>query len=142
MKYPRSAFDRTCGLLYFARMTDKIRLHAAGELGPDYHQNLGEGFDGRICRWLRISYADLRDRVLAGATDEELFAWATTTGRAPTEEDILFWNKYASKAGWRDEDIGSTAKLEEFKAASGLTHRTDIVTFFHYYEVDEGREAR
>ena len=46
------------------------------------------------------------------------------------------------KRGWRDEDDGSTQELERYKASSGLAHRTDLVTFFDYYEVDEGRKPR
>jgi hypothetical protein len=30
----------TNGMMYFPRMLDEIRLHARGELGPDYHTNL------------------------------------------------------------------------------------------------------
>ena len=45
------------------------------------------------------------------------------------------------KRGWRDEDDGSTLELEAYKAGSGLAHRTDLVTFFDYYEVDEGRRS-
>ena len=44
------------------------------------------------------------------------------------------------KRGWRDEDAGSTQELGRYKASSGLAHRADIVTFFEYYEVDEGRK--
>jgi len=44
------------------------------------------------------------------------------------------------KRGWRDEDDGSTQELESYKAASGLADRADLVTFFDYYEVDEGRK--
>jgi hypothetical protein len=44
---PRSTFDLTGGIVYFARMIDKIRLHAAGKVRPDFHANLGDGFDGR-----------------------------------------------------------------------------------------------
>jgi GNAT superfamily N-acetyltransferase len=38
------------------------------------------------------------------------------------------------------QDDGSTQELEAYKTASGLAHRTDIVTFFDFYEVDEGRK--
>ncbi len=40
------------------------------------------------------------------------------------------------KRGWRDE---ASENLEKYKALSGLAHRADLVTFFDYYEVDEGR---
>ena len=138
---PRSAFDRVGGVVYFARMLDKIRLLAAGRLREDYHANLGGGFDGRCCRFLGVIYEDLRARVLTGglASDEEIFAWCGGHGTRPSDEQILVWNKFMLKRGWRDEDDGSTPELAAYKAASGLAHRTDLVTFFDYYEVDEGR---
>lgn len=39
--YPKSPREMTEGIMYFPRMLDKIRLHARGELGEDYHANLG-----------------------------------------------------------------------------------------------------
>ena len=45
------------------------------------------------------------------------------------------------KRGWRDDDDGSTEELAAYKAESGLAHRADLVTFFDFYEVDEGRRG-
>jgi gluconokinase len=137
---PRSAHDRTGGIVYFARMLHKIRLHGACTLRADYHANLGSGFDGRCCRFLGIQYAALRDRVLEGGTDDEVLAWCFVHGIRPNDEQVLVWNKFMLKRGWRDEDDDSTQELERYKASSGLAHRTDLVTFFDYYEVDEGRK--
>ena len=137
---PRSAHDRTGGIVYFARMLHKIRLHRAGALRADYHANLGAGFDGRCCRFLGVEYTALRDRVLEGVTDDEILAWCFAHGTRPNDEQVLVWNKFMLKRGWRDEDDGSTQELERYKASSGLAHRTDLVTFFDYYEVDEGRK--
>jgi hypothetical protein len=137
---PRSAYGLTGGIVYFARMLDKIRLHGAGALRSDYHANLGSGFDGRCCRFLGVGYPALRERVLAGGTDDEILAWCFAHGTRPTEEQVLVWNKFMLKRGWCDEDDGSTQELEGYKAASGLAHRTDLVTFFDYFEVDEGRK--
>ncbi len=138
-RFPRSAFDSIGPLVYFPRMLDKIRLHAAGELPAEYHAFLGDGFDGRLCRFLRLDYAAVRQRTLAGGTDEEIFAWAKENGRDLTDEDLAIWSKCAVKFGWRDEDNGATGRLEMHKANSGLAHREDIVTFFDFYEVDEKR---
>jgi hypothetical protein len=137
--YPRTAYDKVGGILYFARMLDKIRLHAAGTLPPDYHANLAKGFDGRCCRLLGVAYAAVRKRVLQGGTDEDILKWCYAAGRRPNEEDILVWNSFMRKRGWRDEEDGTTAELEHYKAQSGLSHRKDILTLFDYYEVDEGR---
>ncbi len=136
---PRSPYDLTDGLVYFARMTDKIRLRAAGRLRADFHANLGAGFDGRCCRLLGVEYAALRQRVHDGGTDAEIIEWCQSPGNRLNEEQRLVWNKFMVKRGWRDEDDGSTQELEAYKAASGLAHRDDLVTFFDFYEVDEGR---
>ena len=43
----RSPYLKVGRLVYFGRMLDKIRLHAAGKLPEaDYGANLGKGFDG------------------------------------------------------------------------------------------------
>lgn len=141
MAFPRSAFDPTLGLIYFARMLHKMRMIRAGELPADYLPMIGEGFDGRVTRFLKIDYAAAREREAQGGTDEEILEWCFENGRRPTEEEILIWNKYASKFGWRDEDTGATGRLEKFKEASGFGNRPDIVTFFDFYEYDEGRRS-
>lgn len=134
---PISAFSKTGGMIYFARMLDKVRKHARGELREDYHEMLGRGFDGRCCAFLRVDYAALKDRVLRGGADEEILAWCQQqSGRTLSEIDVFVWNGFAAKRGWRDDAV---AHLEKFKAESQLAHRSDLVTFFDYYEVDEGR---
>ena len=135
-KRPVSAYTKVGGMYFFARTLDKIRLHARGELHEDHHEYLGKAYDGRLCHFLRIDYEALKARVLAGGTDAEIFAWCQKSGRGVDEADLLVWNGFASKRGWRDE---ATASLEKNKTGSGLTHRTDLMTFFDYYEVDEGR---
>ena len=137
---PCSAYDRTDGIVYFARMHSKIRLRAAGTLRADFHANLGTGFDRRCCRFLGVEYAALRERVLARGTNDEILAWCFECGNRPSAEQILVWNKFMMKRGWRDEDDGSTQELQKHKASSGLAQRGDILTFFDYYDVDEGRK--
>ena len=68
----RSPYDRIGGLFYFGRMLDKIRLKARDGLPEDYFAELGQGFDGRTVRYLRIDYSALVERVLEGGSDEEL----------------------------------------------------------------------
>lgn len=140
MPFPRSAFDLTSGLVYFARMCDKIRLHAADELPADYHNNLGTAFDGRMCAYLNVDYPGLRDQVLAGLSDEETLEWCYTHGRRLNDLDLLIWNGFATKRGWRDTDGGSEF-LEKSKVASGFADRADIQTLFDYYDFDEKRKV-
>lgn len=140
MTFPRSAYDQTLGLSYFPRMCDKMRLHAKGELPEDYHNNLGKGFDDRMCRYLGVTYDELRDRVLDGGTDEEILEWCYANGLRLNDMHLQVWNTFARKRGWRDDD-GGTEFLAKFKASSGLSNRDDIQTMFDYYDVDEKRKA-
>ena len=137
---PRSAYDQVGGLVYFPRMCDKIRLHAKGELGEDYHGYLGKGFDGRICAYLRVSYEAVKAEVLSGKTDEEVLAWCLENGRGLTEIDYLVWNGFARKRGWRDDDGGSEF-LAKAKADAGFNGRDAVMTMFDFYEHDEGRAS-
>jgi gluconokinase len=133
---PISAYQETCGLIYFARMLDRIRKHARGQLRPDFHENLGGGFDAMMTDYLRIDYATLRERVLGGCSDEEMLDWCFETGRRLNEQDILIWNDFLRKRGWND---AGTAILVSRKQEAGLAHRDDIQTMLHFFEVDEGR---
>ncbi len=134
---PISAYEKTGGLVYFPRMLSKIRLFAAGELRPDFHANLGVGADGRMCDFLRVNYTDLRDRVLAGGTDEEILEWCYETGRRLNKGDVFVWNGFSLKLGWNDL---ASERLKQVKAEAGLADRDDIQTMPEFFEVDEGRK--
>ena len=123
---------------YFARLLDKIRLHARGELGADYHENLGKtnAADGVICNFLRVNYAELRERVLAGGNDEEILEWCYEKGRRLNEGDLVVWNGFMSKFGWNDF---ATPVLERRKKEMGISDRTDIQTIGEMIDFDEGR---
>ena len=116
-----------------------MRLHARGELHPDFHANLGlpAGGDGMCCRFLRVAYSDLKNRVLEGGTDAQILQWCFETGRKLDESDLLVWNEFGRKFGWNDM---ATPVLRRLKAESGLAKRDDIVTMLEYMEVDEGRK--
>jgi hypothetical protein len=136
---PISPFLKLGGLYFLPRSLDKIRKHSRGELHPDHFEFIGKGFDGRLCHFLGISYDALRARTLAGGTDEEILAWIRENGRKIDDTDVLIWNGFSAKRGWRDDASGT---LEKHKAGDGLAHRADLVTFFDYYEVDEGRAPK
>ena len=132
----RSNYDKTGPLVYFGRMLDKIRLHAAAQLPADYHGNLGKGFDGRCCGFLRVTYPELSARTLAGGTDEEILAWAFAQGGGRTAEECSWWNGFMMKRGWRDEaSMLLRQRIKEF----GLEGKP-IETMFDLNEFDEGRD--
>ena len=128
----RTDAEMVGGLVFFGRMLDKIRLHAAGKLPADY--NRGTGFDARVCRFLKIEYPALVERTLAGGTDAEILEWCFAHGRRLNDEEILVFNAFLSKRGWRDE---ASAALEEMKQKRGFAARTDIQTLFDFHKADE-----
>jgi hypothetical protein len=134
---PISAYIETQGMLYFARMLDKIRKHARGELRADFHENLGKGLDARCAGFLRVPYDELRARVLRGGSDEEMLRWCFEHGRELNADDILIWNEFVRKRGWNDQASEILAKRKE---ESGLKDRDDIQTMVEYFEYDEGRK--
>ena len=133
---PCSPLDETAGLKYFPRMLGKIRLHEAGLLWEELKENLGKGSDAKCASFLHVAYDDLKARVLAGGSDEEVLRWCQEKGRPLNGTDLLVWNAYYSKLGWNDL---TTPTLEQRKIASGLAGRDDIETMGHYIDVDEGR---
>lgn len=145
MKIPdlRSPHEKVGGVVYFGRMLDKIRLHAAGQLPPDYVANLGEGdwyyFDARCVRFLGVKYRALVKRVRQGGTDVQILRWCFQEGGKRSPEEIAIWNTFLAKRGWRDE---ATSGLEEEKVAEGFGRRKDIVTWFDLMDAEEGRKVR
>ena len=136
--FPKSPNEMTRGMIYFPRMLDKIRLHARGELAEDYLPNLGrrDRADGACCNFLRVSYEDLRERVLQGGSDEEILDWCFERGRRFNEGDLVIWNGFVSKLGWRDF---ATPLIAEAKEEAGLADRDDLITVPEWIDFEEGR---
>jgi hypothetical protein len=136
----RSVYTKVGRLVYFGRMLDKIRLHAAGQLLAEYQKNLGDDqffvLDGRCCRFLGVRYTDLRERTLAGGADEDVLAWAHAHGTPRTDEECHVWNRFILKLGWRDE---RSAVLPQRIVDAGLTGKP-IETIIDHIEYDEGRD--
>jgi len=141
MRAPCTDYQETSGVIYFARMLDKIRLQAGGELPPGYFVGVADGthFDGRCAKFLNINYDKLVERTLQGGSDEEILEWCFANGGRRRPEEILVWNQFLAKRGWRDE---STAELEETKKELGFAGRADIQTWMDLHDADEGRPPR
>ncbi|ATC63120.1 DUF5069 domain-containing protein [Nibricoccus aquaticus] len=138
--FPVPDHQKTRGIVYFARMIDKIRLHAAGQLPADFIGHLGfadnTSLDARFCRFWSLDYDQVKARALhPGTTDEvfdDLFA-----GRQPLNTEHVFaWNLFLLKRGWRDS---ASAGVAAGKAASGFANRDDIQTWADLHDAEEGR---
>ena len=135
----RSPYVKTGGLVCFARMLDKIRAEAKGELPQEYRANLGRGFDANCCHFLRVDYEKVVQRVKQGGSDEEILQWCYDQGRRPTDEDMYVWNEFMRKRGWNDE---ISEILKRRKKESGMAGRSEIETMFAYIDADEGRSVK
>ena len=141
MQAPCSDYLETKGLIYFARMLDKIRLNAEGRLAPGYFVGVEDPtfFDARCTRFLGVNYDELAARTIEGGSDEEILGWCFARGRKPGEEEIEIWNAFISKRGWRD---AGSADLQAAKERNGWTDRDDIQTWVDLHDAEEGRTPR
>jgi carbohydrate kinase (thermoresistant glucokinase family) len=134
----RSPYAKVGRLVYFGRMLDKIRLHAAGQLPvEDYAANLGQGFDARCCTFLRVNYDELKARVLVGdLTDAQLLAWCEQRGGGRSDEECEIWCGFMMKRGWRDAGAEVLAK----RIRESNLESKPVQTMFDYLDFDEGRD--
>ena len=138
---PCSDYVETHGVFFFARMLDKIRLHAQGVLPGDYNVGFSDptSFDARFCRFWEIDFEEVRARTLEGASNEDVFDHCFRHRRRPNAEQILVWNNFLIKRGWRDEGAPG---LQDEKILLGLADRDDIQTYVDLHDIDEGRPPR
>ena len=142
MKTPTSDYAETKGVIFLARMLDKIRLKHQGLLPPNYNVvgcGVWDCFDARFCRFFGVDEEQLIKRTIEGGSDKEILDWCFEKFGRPSEEKIEFWNSFITKRGWRDE---SSAELKALKQAEGLGDRSDVQTWVDYHDVDEGRTPR
>lgn len=137
----RSPYVKVGRVVYFARMLDKMRLHAAGKLPAEYVANLGDRtpgmFDTRCCAFLRIRYDDLKQAVLGQSlSDDQALAWAEERGGRRTDEECTVWNGFMIKRGWRDEAAARLATRNQENGFDGAK----VLTMFDYIDYDEGRD--
>jgi hypothetical protein len=136
--FPRSPRETMNGWPHLPRYIDKIRLHLAGKLHPDYQANYGtRGFDKS---WLEA----------AGVTHEQMVA---VVQRSITDGEVCDWVKHnvkklaADKAALladmldypKADDAEGIARLKLRKEQANLTQRDDIKNFVDFIDADEKR---
>jgi Domain of unknown function (DUF5069) len=138
---PCSDYVETSGIIFFARMLDKIRLHALGLLPDGYNLGFSDptSFDARFCRFWQIDYDQLAAKTVKGGTNEELLEWCFRGRERPNEEQILIWNSFIIKRGWRDD--GTPGLIVE-KELYGFADREDIQTYVDLHDADEDRTPK
>ncbi len=106
-------------------------------LPKDYHEYYGVGFDGRCCRFLKVSHKEIEKLVKEGKSNEEALQWCYENGYRPNDEEVFIWNAFMVKRGWNDDD---SVLVQKEKERIGLGNRDEIQTLFEFYEFDEKRK--
>ena len=126
-----------CGWLHLPRYIDKIRLHLAGRLHPDYQNNFGRGFDGWWLQAAGLTHEQFVEVVRSTITDGEVADWVTKNVNRTNED------KQAHQASMlnypKPGDAAMEERLRQRKDAAGLSHREDLKTFVDFIDADERR---
>jgi hypothetical protein len=140
-QYPRSPKALLGGIAHLGRFIDKIRLRDEGKI-QDYNY-ITVGFDKYLVDFLGIDAKAFEQRVLAGGTDEELFAWVRANGKQVTEAEIRLFTRNLLKSEPKDDAARQRfqGRLEEVATKRGvpvssLSHAT---TWVDVIELDEER---
>jgi len=135
--YPRSPRETMCGWMHLPRYIDKIRLHLAGKLHPDYVDNFGKGFDGRWLQATGVTHEEFVEVVKLSITDGEVCDWVQQNVKKSDAEKrahIEAMLNYPKPA-----DAAMQERLKLRKQAAGLSHRDDLKTFVDFIDADEKR---
>ncbi|HKO31384.1 MAG TPA: DUF5069 domain-containing protein [Nitrospiraceae bacterium] len=140
-RYPRSPKSLLGGIAHLGRFVDKIRLRNAGKI-QDYNY-MTVGFDKHLIEFLRIDPKSFEQRVLAGGTDEEMFAWVQHNSRKLSEKEITQWNQGLLSSGPKDEAARQRfqGRLQDIATKRGVSVSSLPLaqTWADVIEIDEER---
>ena len=135
--YPRSPRETMCGWMHLPRFIDKIRLHLAGKLHPDYQANFGKGFDGLWLEKAGVQFDQFVQVVRNSVTDGEVCDWVRKNVKAGDDAKAAQRERMCNYP--RPDDAEMQARLKMRKENAGLAHRDDIKTFLDFIDADEKR---
>lgn len=125
------------GWPHLPRYIDKIRLHLAGRLHPDYQPNFGKGFDKGWLEAAGMTHEQMIEVVKRTVTDGEVCDWVRRHVKTPAAAKaalLASMLNYPVKGDTAMED-----RLKMRKEQSGLSHRNDIQCFVDFIDADEKR---
>jgi hypothetical protein len=135
--YPRSPRETMDGWPHLPRYVDKIRLHLAGKLHPDYQPNFGKGFDGLWLKAACITHEQMIAVVKESITDGQVCDWVKKNVKKTAAEKAKLLPSMLDYPS--ADDAEGQARLKMRKEQSGLAHRDDIKYFVDYIDADEKR---
>ena len=135
--YPRSPRETMCGWMHLPRFIDKVRLHLAEKLHPDYQANFCKGFDGLWLETAGVEAQTFIDIVRRSTTDGEVCDWVLKNIKK--SDEIKAAHRQRMMDYPKKDDAEMQARLKMRKEQAKLTHRNDIQTFVDFIDADEKR---
>ena len=135
--YPRSCRETMDGWMHLPRYIDKIRLHLAGKLHPDYEANLGKGFDGMWLKAAGVTHEQMVEVVKNSVSDGEVCNWVHKNVNKSAAEKAAHAQDQLSRP--KPDDPAAQERFRIRMKESGLERRTDLKTFVDYIDADEKR---
>ena len=135
--FPRSPRETMCGWLHLPRFIDKIRLHLAGKLHPDYQPNFCKGFDGLWLELAGVQADQFIEVVRNSITDGQVCDWVLKNVNKPDSAKAAQRERMLNYPG--KDDAEGQARLRMRKENAGLAHRDDIRSFVDFIDADEKR---
>jgi len=135
--YPRSPRETMDGWTYLPRYLDKIRLHLAGQLHPDYQPNLGKGFDGMWLKAAGVTHEQMVEVVKASLTDGQVCDWVRQHVKKSAADKAA--HHEAMESYPQPDDVAAQERLVLRKTEAGLAHRDDVRRFIDFLDADEKR---
>ncbi len=135
--YPRSPKETMDGWTHLPRYVDKIRLHLAGKLHPDYQPNLGRGFDGRWLAAAGVTHEQMIEVVRQSITDGQVCDWVRQNVNKTEAEKAA--HRQAMLGLPAADDAAGQERLRHRKEQLGLGRRDDVRSFVDVIEADEKR---
>jgi hypothetical protein len=135
--YPRSPRETMAGWMHLPRYIDKIRLHLAGKLHPDYQANFGKGFDEKWLKAAGVTQEQMIEAVKKSVTDGEVCDWVGRNVKKSAEEKAAHARSMLDYP--KADDTAMQARLKMRKEQAGVAHRDDIKGFVDFIDVDEKR---
>ena len=134
---PRSPRETMCGWMHLPRYIDKIRLHLAGKLHPDYQPNLGKGFDEKWLKAAGLAHERFMEVVGGTITDGQVADWVLKNVKKSDADKRAHAESMLNYP--RPDDAEMQARLRMRKEQAGLAHRDDLKTFVDFIDADEKR---
>lgn len=134
---PRSPREVMDGWTYLPRFVDKVRLHLAGKLHPDYQENFTKAFDARWLEAAGVTADQFIAVVKNTVTDGEVCDWVRRNVKRNPQQKAAHREGVLSHGSQNDPAIQARFKMRKEECGAGA--RDEIKTFVDVIDVDEGR---